>query len=307
MGTFDLTLGPLLLGLSLNLYLHGVVSYQYMSYATMKFNDPIWLQVLVALLFVLDTSQTYVEVYGVWYFAVENYTNPSVLSDIIWITPFCVVATAVSTLIVQAFLIRRLCLLTRQVWLCAPLLMAAVAASLCAIATTPRAWIIGDLSKFSVLIPLNTAWLCLEAGVDIIVTVTLSRVLWKSKTGLARTDTVINRCVKAAIQSGLFSSVFAVLHFLAFIFWSENYLYAIFHWPLGRIYSNSLIYTLVARKDLAKIADGKVDSRSNTFPISSLRFKRETATDPKLINSGVKASLDRNIVFPISQDTASSH
>ncbi|KAH8825461.1 hypothetical protein DL96DRAFT_1608799, partial [Flagelloscypha sp. PMI_526] len=237
MGAFDLTLGPLLLGLSLNLYLYGIVSYQYMSYATMKFNDPIWLQVLVAVLFVLDTSQTVVEVYGVWYFAVENYTNPSVFSDIIWITPFCVVATAVTTLMVQAFLIRRLCRFTRQVWSCVFLLLVAVAAFACAIATTTKAWIISDLTKFAVLVPLNTAWLSLEAGVDIIVTVTLSRVLWQSKIGLARADTVINRCVKAAIQSGLFSSVFAVLHFLAFMFWSENYLYAIFHWPLGRIYS----------------------------------------------------------------------
>ncbi|KAH8825463.1 hypothetical protein DL96DRAFT_1734139 [Flagelloscypha sp. PMI_526] len=137
-------------------------------------------------------------------------------------------------------------------------------------------------------------------------------------------DTVINRCVEAAIQSGLFSSVFVVLHFLAFVFWSENYLYAISHWPLGRIYSNiswvylslvpqliatnkSLIFTLVARSDLAKNAHGKVDSRVNSIRVTSLRFEREVATDPNVINSGVKTSLDRNFVFPMSQDTASSH
>ncbi|KAH8827506.1 hypothetical protein DL96DRAFT_1251879 [Flagelloscypha sp. PMI_526] len=199
MGAFHLTIGPLLLGLSLNLYLYGIVSYQYLSYATMEFDDPMWLQVLVSLLFVLDTSQTVSELYGVWFFAVENYANPSVLSDIIWVTLFCGLATVASTLVVQTFLINRLYRFTRQFWFCVFLFLAAFAASICALVDCIMAWLLGDITKFAILIPLNTAWLCIEAGVDIIITAVLCKALWQSRTGLARTDTVINRCVRAAI------------------------------------------------------------------------------------------------------------
>ncbi|KAH8827508.1 hypothetical protein DL96DRAFT_1816474 [Flagelloscypha sp. PMI_526] len=277
----------------------------------MEFNDPKWLQILVTLLFTLDTSQTIVEFYGVWYFAVENYTNP-LTSEIIWITIFCGVATITSTLTVQTFLINRFYQFTRQFWLSVFVVLVAIATSICALVDLIMAWLLRDFEKFAVLIPLNTAWLCIEASVDIVITVILSRALWKSKLGIRGTDTVINRSVRAAIQSGLFSSVFAVLVFLSFLFWPKTYLYAVFFWPLGRIYSNSLIYTLVARKELSKIASGTVEIRntgSNSFPMTPIRFLRDTAADSDAIvaNDNMKSCLDRDIVFSVSKDIARSH
>ncbi|KAH8825035.1 hypothetical protein DL96DRAFT_1611727 [Flagelloscypha sp. PMI_526] len=282
MGAFDVTIGALLLGLALNLYLYGVVSYQYVIYKTTKFTDPIWLRALVATLFVIDTSQTVVELYALWFFAVGNYARPSVLGNIIWITPLCGMGSAISSLIVQAFLINRLRILIEHLWLCIPLLLVAIAACLCGIIACTKSWLLVDITKFAVLIPVSTAWLAIEAGVDIIITVTLSRALWRSKTGFVRTDTIVNRCIRVVIQSGLFSSVFAIMNFLVFILRPDTYLYAIFNWPLGRIYSNSLIYTLVARRELSGIARGTVefaDTGSNAFPMSPQRGSIHSAGD----------------------------
>ncbi|KAH8818739.1 hypothetical protein DL96DRAFT_1820152 [Flagelloscypha sp. PMI_526] len=309
MGAFGLSVGAMLIGCSLNLYFYGFVSYQYYIYKTSEFNDPIWLRVAVAALFMIDTSQTIIELYLVWHFTVENYTNPSALSDIIWVTPFCGMATAITTLIVQAFLINRLRRLTGYFWFCAFLMLAALVACGCGVTDSIWAWLIVDVSKFSALVPLTTSWLAIEASLDVVITIILSRVLWRSKTGFTRTNTVINRCVRAAIQSGLFSSVFAFCHFLVFFFWPYTYLYAIFHYPLGRIYSNSLIYTLVARKELAYIAYGSTEVRvsagesfSMSPQVTSIRLHRETITDGKVADGGGKTPMDRNIVFP-SEDT----
>ncbi|KAH8824758.1 hypothetical protein DL96DRAFT_1467635, partial [Flagelloscypha sp. PMI_526] len=82
------------------------------------------------------------------------------------------------------------------------------------------------------------AWLSAVAGVDIVITVALSRALWRSKTGFPGTDTIINRCIRASIQSGLFSSVFALAGLAAFVFWGNTHANMIFGWPSGRIYSN---------------------------------------------------------------------
>ncbi|KAH8825033.1 hypothetical protein DL96DRAFT_1736847 [Flagelloscypha sp. PMI_526] len=299
MGTFHLTIGALFLGSSFNIYIYGFVCHQYLAYKTMKFNDPSWLRALVAILFMMDTSQTIAELYSVWYYVVLNYMNPSALRDIIWVTPFCCAVTAVSALIVQGFLINRLYRFARQFWLCVLLILAAVVAFLLGIVASIKAGLLIDITKFVALVPLSIAWLAIEAGVDIIITVVLSKALWRSKTGFTRTNTIINRCIWAAIQSGLFSSVAAIAILVGVAFWTDTYLYVIFAWPLGRIYSNSLLHTLVARKEFAQIAYGTAEAGnavSNSFPtslqISSVQFRHDTITDVK-VTSGVKVSLDQ--------------
>ncbi|KAH8818929.1 hypothetical protein DL96DRAFT_375855 [Flagelloscypha sp. PMI_526] len=238
MGAFDLTIGPLLLGFAFNLYLYGFVFNQYLTYKTTKFDDRIWLQVLVTTLFVIDTSQTAVEFYAVWYFLVENYTNPSVSNYVFWMLPFCGASTAISALIVQTFLIRRLYRLTEQFWLHVFLILAAVVACLAGVTTAIWCGIISDAYQLAPVIPLAIVWYTIVAGVDIIITVTLSRALWRSKTGYPATNTIIHRCIRASIQSGLFSSVFAVANLVGFVLWNNTHINLIFAWPLGRIHSN---------------------------------------------------------------------
>ncbi|KAH8800579.1 hypothetical protein DL96DRAFT_1776316 [Flagelloscypha sp. PMI_526] len=329
MGVFQETIGATLLGFSLkktltwkrSLYLYGIVSYQYLTYKNTKFEDPIWLRekpfflsfqsrVLVAILFVIDTALTAVEFYAVWYFTVENYTNPSVLGQTIWITPVACVLTAISSSIVQAFWIHRLYRLTKQRWLCGFLVLGAAASSLCGIIESIKIGMLIDITKFAALIPLTTAWLATEAGVDILITIALSRALWKNKTQSARTNALINRCIMTSIQSGLFTSVFAIACLLAFILSPKTYLYAIFAWPLVKTYSNSLLYTLVSRKELAKIAYGTapaLEVGANSFPmspqISSVHIQRETVTDAKASDGHMNTSMDRYIVFSHSEST----
>ncbi|KAH8827472.1 hypothetical protein DL96DRAFT_1250968 [Flagelloscypha sp. PMI_526] len=304
MGAFDLTIGALLLGCSFNVYLYGLATYQYVTYATLGFDDPIWLRALVAILFAIDTSQTIIEIYGLWHLGVENYANPSVLTNVFWFWPFCGMAISVSAVIVQGFFLHRLQGLTRQVWLCGFLALLVTGVWLTGVITSIKSALLDDVIEFAPLVPLVTAWLALETGVDIIITVTLSRALWRSKTGMAATNTIIHRCIRAAVQSGLFPSVFAFACLLSFILWTDTYLYMIFGLPLGRIYSNSFLYTLIIRKELSRIIYGTSEAGpagSNSFPtphqISSVKFHRDTATDTTVDGDNVKMSLDQSVVL----------
>ncbi|KAH8831084.1 hypothetical protein DL96DRAFT_807808 [Flagelloscypha sp. PMI_526] len=305
MGAFNLTVA-VLLGLSFNMYLYGFVSYQYVAYKTKKFNDPIWLRTLVAVLFVIDTAQTAVELYVVWEFAVENYTQPRILDKIIWGMPFCSIATAISASIVQAFLISRLCQLTKQYWLCGILILVAFGAALCGIINSVQAYILTDVKKLATLIPLAIAWLAVESGIDIVTAGILSGVLWRRKSRFARVNDILNRCIRTTIQSGLFSSVCAILNLVTFVLWPETYLSAVFHWPLGRIHSNSLLHTLVSRKEVDQTSNRTAETRNselNSLPISSrfngIHIHRETVTDSTATFGDKKQiqSLDQYIVF----------
>lgn len=68
--------------------------------------------------------------------------------------------------------------------------------------------------------------------------VSLCWALWRSRTGFRKTDSLIYRLIRSAIQTGLFVSIFALGDMFAFHFASSTNIYATFAFPIGRIYSN---------------------------------------------------------------------
>lgn len=62
--------------------------------------------------------------------------------------------------------------------------------------------------------------------------------LSRSRTGFRRTDTIINRLIRGAIQTGLFASIFAIADLFCFLYRRDTNLYAMFAYPIGRIYTN---------------------------------------------------------------------
>ena len=63
-------------------------------------------------------------------------------------------------------------------------------------------------------------------------------VLSRSRTGFRKTDTIINRLIRGAIQTGLFASIFALADLFSFVLHGDTNLYAMFAFPIGRIYTN---------------------------------------------------------------------
>ena len=68
--------------------------------------------------------------------------------------------------------------------------------------------------------------------------VVLTFVLSRSRTGFQKTDSMINRLIRGAIQTGLFASIFALADLFSFVLHRETNLYAMFAFPIGRIYTN---------------------------------------------------------------------
>ncbi|KAH8824028.1 hypothetical protein DL96DRAFT_1616142 [Flagelloscypha sp. PMI_526] len=310
MGAFDLLVGSELLGVALNLYLYGIVSLQYLTYKTMNFNDPIWVRAVVAVLFMIDTSQTIAEFYIIWYHAVENYANPPAITKRTWAGPLFSIGTAISCFIVQAFLISRLWRLTRRHWLCTFLIIIAFGAALCGVVNSIRAYTLVDVTQAGILIPGAIFWLSAEVVIDIAIAAVLVWALWPSRTGFTKTNAIVNRCIRTAIQSGLFPSIFAIGNLVAFVGWPKTLFFTVFKFPLGRIYSNALLYTVVARKELTKISLETADTQDsvlNSFPttsrISTIQVHKETVTESRVVNSDGKLSMDRYIVFPPQQST----
>lgn len=96
----------------------------------------------------------------------------------------------------------------------------------------------GSAAELSTLSKLVTAWLVMQVGVDMLITGTLTFVLIRSRTGFTKTDTVVNRLIRGAVQTGLFAGIFSLGDLITFLRWPNTNFYGMFAIPIGRIYTN---------------------------------------------------------------------
>ncbi|KAJ3519484.1 hypothetical protein NMY22_g13177 [Coprinellus aureogranulatus] len=95
-----------------------------------------------------------------------------------------------------------------------------------------------------------TVWLSLEVALDTSISAVLFTAIQRSRTGFKRSDAVLNRLARSAIQSGVFTSILAILALVCFSALDTTLFYATFGMPCARAYTISLLDTLVCRKDL---------------------------------------------------------
>ncbi|EKM79468.1 hypothetical protein AGABI1DRAFT_74534 [Agaricus bisporus var. burnettii JB137-S8] len=91
-------------------------------------------------------------------------------------------------------------------------------------------------------------WLVTASLVDVLIT---SALVWflcrRHKTGFRRSDLMIDRIIRLTVQTGLVTSVLATTDLIVYLAdASGNHL--IFNYPLGKVYSNSLMSSLNSRK-----------------------------------------------------------
>ncbi|KDR83608.1 hypothetical protein GALMADRAFT_133037 [Galerina marginata CBS 339.88] len=304
MGQFDLVIGVLLIGLFFNTYLYGLVTYQFIVYHNTKFNDRLWIRAVVGFLFVLDTLHSAVAVYAGWEACVTNYDNPASLAFISWTIPFTALATSLAAFVTQMFLGHRVFILTKSTPLVAFIGILSLLGLVFGFYAGIYSGILHAVAKFGPLGPYVTCWLVFQTAADLIITVSLSFVLSRSRTGFRRTDTIINRIIRGAVQTGLFVSLFALGDMFSFLLHRDTNLYAMFAYPMGRIYTNTLLDTLNARTALKSQSNTQVES--DTFrmqnqthtaaghTVHSIHVQKEVITDLS------EASIHADTKYPVS-------
>lgn len=66
----------------------------------------------------------------------------------------------------------------------------------------------------------------------------------RSRTGFHKTDTILNRLIRCAVQTGLFSGFFSLGNLITFVIFPDTDLYVMFAIPLGRIYTNVSVLSI---------------------------------------------------------------
>jgi hypothetical protein len=140
----------------------------------------------------------------------------------------------------------------------------------------------------------------LAAVGDVLIAAVLCIVLHRSRTGFHRSDTMINKLIVFAVNTGLLTSICAVASLISIVVAGNTFLYICFYFSLGRLYSNSLLATLNARNMIRAAADNTENlslsmqslgvSKVSSLIFSSLPRKPISVEKP---NTVVEASADQ--------------
>ncbi|KAF8968561.1 hypothetical protein BDZ97DRAFT_1799051 [Flammula alnicola] len=113
------------------------------------------------------------------------------------------------------------------------------------------------------------------AGVvaDSLVAISLCVLLFKSRTGLQRTDSILTILMAFSINTGLLTSICALACLITYAIWPQRFIFMGIYFALSKLYVNSLLASLNARGTL----------RSKDERVSSLRSTRFEAMPTSVV------------------------
>ncbi|KAJ7112684.1 hypothetical protein C8R44DRAFT_882439 [Mycena epipterygia] len=118
-------------------------------------------------------------------------------------------------------------------------------------------FLLSALTELAALQPVIEANLASQCAVDVLIAIILSIMFSYSKTSVKRTDKVPNHLIQTAIQSGIFTGIFAFGTLLLFHFSSGTYMLTLFAFP-------TMMDHFVGREELRNmLASGNIISISN--------------------------------------------
>ncbi|KAJ7598007.1 hypothetical protein C8J56DRAFT_921540, partial [Mycena floridula] len=258
MGAYDNGLGIMLIGAFVNIWLFGFVCYQFLLYWTTKSNDSWWLKLMVLTLFIIDLVHSSSLCYALY--CITHYGDPAKLdgtpfpSDIPQL-PFTSIFTSLAAFMTHVYLCWRLYQLNMKKYLVVGLILLATISCSIGISNGIRAMRIGVNSKLGVLLPMTEAWLSMQLSLDLLITGLLGYVLYQSRTGFRVADTVIARLIRGAVQTGFFASAMSLADMLMFKLSGTTMLYMFFAMCIGRMYTNTLMDTLLCRTTLQELLE----------------------------------------------------
>ncbi|KAI0808231.1 hypothetical protein C8Q74DRAFT_122555 [Fomes fomentarius] len=293
----DNTFGAMLIGTFVGLIQYGWTAHQCYRYFRVYSEDTWRLKCLVTSILTLETLHSMLCIHICYYYLTTNYSNPGALEEGVWSINLLGACTGVVMLVSQMFFLRRVYMIGRRVRplvaFCAVLLLVELGF---AIAVT------ADTFLHSTLHTDDQAWMN-STGVgtaalaDTLLTAALIYSLHQSRTGVKRTDGLIDILILYSINTGLVTGIFNTLSFIFAIAMPDTLIYAGIDIVATKLYGNSLMAVLNSRRDLAERTEGVRRVHTTSIDMSVLRWT--PAESPR---TGRLSTLMRTIDISVTRD-----
>ncbi|KAF8075270.1 hypothetical protein FPV67DRAFT_1665992 [Lyophyllum atratum] len=293
----DNTLGAAFIGVVVAAVLHGVSCVQAWYYYTHQKDT--WptkalvsgaehlyaivteFHLKVGAVMTFDTIHQILISHTVYTYVITNYDNPAHLGTLVWSLLVEVLFNGFTAVLVQGFLTMRVWRLSnRNIWFTSAVTILVVGEFGCVVAFGAMSLHFRTFAELQSLKYLSIAVNALAAAGDVLIAAILCTLLHRSRTGFHRSDTMINKLIVVA---------------------GNTFLYIAFFFCIGRLYSNSLLATLNARKMIRGAADG-IHSTTDNISLSLREYpKTGTVSSKRPTNISIKIDTTKEFVTDSDQ------
>ncbi|KIP12549.1 hypothetical protein PHLGIDRAFT_124074 [Phlebiopsis gigantea 11061_1 CR5-6] len=279
MSEYSSTLGALLIGALLAVFLSGIVTMQVLVYYGLYPNDRAMIKSIVSVIWFLDLLHTAMICSANWMYLITHFGGDLSSQKILWPISYdesnmppaskvTIALTAIVTFLVHCFFTSRVYSISKQKWfVAAPLGLLAFLRVVSAMTCTAQM----VHAKTWVTFRQKSAWLfttglTISAVLDFFIALALIMYLQKSRTGWKAMDQLIDTIILYTIESGLLTSVVAILSLICWVTMSNNLIFLALHFTISKLYANSFLATLNARKTLQQRSH-KSSTGDNQLPV----------------------------------------
>ncbi|KAH8826957.1 hypothetical protein DL96DRAFT_1604984 [Flagelloscypha sp. PMI_526] len=295
----DNTLGALFIGVVSGALLLGISITQAYLYYDAFSKDTLFLKLSVAIILIFDSVHQALITHVVYTYLISEYMNPLFLDKYLWSLSAQSIFETLTMVTVQAFFCVRIWALSghNYLFVALPAILTLANLGLGIAYTTVNVPEVSITLAFTRWLPLSRAINGMSAGTDIVIAVFMVYLLYQSRTGIASTESLLNKLMMYSISTGAVTSLTSIVTvILSVAFGPGNFIYGALYFITGRLYLNSMLASLNARQALRKGMNPSV----NMSEFSSSR----TGTNTQVCNPVFASNQDAKGSFGVeSKDT----
>ncbi|EMD40123.1 hypothetical protein CERSUDRAFT_81422 [Gelatoporia subvermispora B] len=250
----DSTYGAALVGLVVGAILYGITLLQTYEYFKRYPHDTTFVKSLVLLLWLLDTLHVYLCTRTIYWYLVTNFSNFDNLDDITWSMALQTDCNGLIGLIVEWYFARRVWYMSQNWLITGVIVVLACLHFSLGVVFTVFSFTLGHFSRFGTLTWVTCVGLGAAAAADVLIAAAMCWSLYKKRTGIARTDSVVTTLMIYSINTGLLTSILALVSVITFATMPVNFVWLSFFWIMGKCYVNSFLALLNSRENLREKA-----------------------------------------------------
>ncbi|KAH9886054.1 hypothetical protein C8Q73DRAFT_716725 [Cubamyces lactineus] len=246
----DNTFGALLLGSFLGFILYGLTVHQVYRYFRFPAyeKDPVYVRSTVAAVLVLETLHSALAMHLCYYYLVQNYFRPQALLKGIWSADVLPFITGLLIMVTQTFFARRVFLLNRRTVVIVVFVLMLLLGQLgFSTACTVEAFTQPDLFHVENMQWLSICAVALVIAADSLLTFCLTYNLYRSRTGIRSTDSILRLLIIYTINNGLLTGTLSTIALFMAIFYPHALITDGINICIVKAYANTLLSVLNSR------------------------------------------------------------
>ncbi|KAI0641145.1 hypothetical protein C8Q79DRAFT_324129 [Trametes meyenii] len=243
------------------------------------------LKCMVATVWILDCLHSAMVCIANWQNLISSFGNFEGLDNItcesdeviivpgIWVQSIfskaTVALTAMTTFLVHCFFCFRIHTLSRSNWIITmPLLVLALTRLAAASVSTGEMLRLKSFSDFVKQFNcVFTLGLATSTSLDVLITGILCYYLRQRKSGLARMDQIIDILTLYTVENGMLTCITTAVSLVCWLTMPDNLIFLGLHLAINKLYANSIMASLNARRSLSHRSQGTVGEEGYPMPV----------------------------------------